>query len=80
MSTHNIQFPDKKKKFSRTICSLELSEGIKNEFELGMVKRAIGVRAIEVRMYENTDTQRTSTESRIGTVSRNNTGEKGRGT
>ena len=43
MSTHNIQFHDKIR-ISLNICFLELSEELKNEFELG-------VQGIEVRLY-----------------------------
>ena len=38
MSTHNIQFHDKIRKFFLNICFLELSE-LKNEFESAMVNQ-----------------------------------------
>ena len=56
MSTHNIQFHDKIIKFSLNICSLQLSEEFcrdsKRRIRISHGKRAIGFRAIEVRLYQ----------------------------
>ena len=46
MSTHKIQFDDK---ISLIICFLELSK--KKRVRINHGKRAIGVRAVEVRLY-----------------------------
>ena len=56
MSTHNIQIHDKIRKLppkSLNICFLELSEEFRRDSKMVQIsrgKRAIGVRAIEVRL------------------------------
>ena len=54
MNTHNIQFHDKIRTFSLNICFLELSEELRRAQKRVRIchgKRAIGVRAVEVRLY-----------------------------
>ena len=57
MSTHNIHFPEnieKNPKISLNICFLELSKKIpthKKRVRISHGKRAIGFRAIEIRLY-----------------------------
>ena len=55
MSTHNIQFHDNVRKFPLIFCFLELSEEFrrdsKKQVRINHGKCAIGVRAVEVRMY-----------------------------
>ena len=57
MSTLNIQFHDKIRKKSLNICFLKLSEelrsGTQNRVRISHGKRAIGVRAIEFRLYSH---------------------------
>ena len=48
MSTHNIQFHDKKRK-SLNICFLELLEGLKKEFESSTVTEPSGFEPL--RLY-----------------------------
>ena len=53
MNTHNLRFHDKSKKISLNICFLGLSEefvGTQNRVRISDGKRAIYVRAIEVRL------------------------------
>ena len=51
MSILNIQFHDKTKKISLNICFLDLSEEFcRDRVRISHGKRAIGGRAIEVRM------------------------------
>ena len=54
MNAYNIQFCDKIRKFLKYICYLELSKkivGTQTRVRISHGKRAIGVRAIEVRLY-----------------------------
>ena len=51
MSTHNIQCHDEIRKNSLNICFLENFVGTQKRVRISHGKRAIGVRATEVRLY-----------------------------
>ena len=57
MSIHNIQCHDKIRKFSLNICFLELAKEFRRDSKMSSNyshgKRAIGVRAIGVRLYNH---------------------------
>ena len=59
MSTHNIQFHDKIRKFPLVIVFLSYRKnfkGTQKRVRINHGKRAIGVRVIEVRLYVGTAT------------------------
>ena len=54
MSTYNIQFYDKERKLPKNICFWSYRKnfvGTQKQVRISHGKRAIGVRAIEVRLY-----------------------------
>ena len=60
MSTHNIQFYDKIRKFLLIfvfLCYRKNSVGTQKRVRISHDKRAIGVRAIEVRLYTGSSEQ-----------------------
>ena len=58
MSTHNIQFHDKIRKFLKYLFCLSYRKnfvGTQKQVQISHGKQAIGVQAIEVRLYKTND-------------------------